>query len=209
MYAQVERAKKSNSRANASSVAQMKGGSERSFSFVDNRPETIIQRQLKAMADKNSAAAHIRRDRSLPNQCKNSPLQLQLINSTPVNIALEQQRIVQYHLLEAQGDQRAVTTIQSNQDAIADYRQARTLRVQVMQMHIPGTDPGDHPGAVAVLNNRITQRQFIIGQLLSKAQSKKDKKNNQKPPDPGKGGSGGTFGTGSQASWLPGNQPAW
>lgn len=53
MYAQVEKPKENKSRAVANLVAQKKSNVKQSFEFVDNRPETVAQRQLKEMV-KNS-----------------------------------------------------------------------------------------------------------------------------------------------------------
>lgn len=49
MYAQVEKPKENNSRANANAVAQKKNDGKQGFGFVDNRPEAITQRKLQSV----------------------------------------------------------------------------------------------------------------------------------------------------------------
>jgi hypothetical protein len=49
MYAQVEKPKKSKSRAVANSVAQKKSNVKQGFGFVDNRPESIAQRKMQSI----------------------------------------------------------------------------------------------------------------------------------------------------------------
>ena len=51
MYQQVEKRKENKSRAVANSVTQMKSNRNPSFAFVDNRPEAIVQREMKAPAN--------------------------------------------------------------------------------------------------------------------------------------------------------------
>lgn len=53
MYVQIEKPKENKRRAVANSVAQRKGFVEQNFGFVDNRPEAISQRKLKALSDIN------------------------------------------------------------------------------------------------------------------------------------------------------------
>ena len=53
MYERVEKPKENKSKAVANSLAQKKSGVKQGFGFVDNRPETVAQRQLKEMV-KNS-----------------------------------------------------------------------------------------------------------------------------------------------------------
>ena len=46
MYKQVEKPKENRSRVVANSVAQKKSRVKQGFAFVDNRPETVVQRKL-------------------------------------------------------------------------------------------------------------------------------------------------------------------
>lgn len=54
MYAQVEKSKENKSRAVANSVAQKKSNLKQSFGFVDNRPETSLQRKNRTIIDNSS-----------------------------------------------------------------------------------------------------------------------------------------------------------
>lgn len=51
MYEQVEKPKENKSRASANSVAQKKNSAKQNFGFVDNRPESVVQRKLQEIAD--------------------------------------------------------------------------------------------------------------------------------------------------------------
>lgn len=51
MYAQVEKSKENQSKAFANSVSQRKNGIKRHFKFVDNRPESAVQRKLQKIAN--------------------------------------------------------------------------------------------------------------------------------------------------------------
>jgi hypothetical protein len=56
MYEQVEKPKVNKSRAVANSVTQKKNSVKQGFSFVDNRPEAVVQRKLQEMANNNPRA---------------------------------------------------------------------------------------------------------------------------------------------------------
>lgn len=54
MYEQVEKTKEGKSRDVASSILKKKGGEKKGFSFVGNRPESIVQRKLQGLAKSNT-----------------------------------------------------------------------------------------------------------------------------------------------------------
>ena len=51
MYAQIEKTTENKRKSIANSVMPKESGGEHPFQFVDNRPEAVVQRKLKEMAD--------------------------------------------------------------------------------------------------------------------------------------------------------------
>ena len=59
MYAHVEKSKENKNRLVANSVAQKKSNGRQGFEFMDNRPESVAQRKLQAMANNYSTSQPI------------------------------------------------------------------------------------------------------------------------------------------------------
>ncbi|GAA80816.1 hypothetical protein [Pseudoalteromonas sp. BSi20495] len=74
MYAQLEKSKENKNRAIANSVAQKKSNGKQGFGFVDNRPQTIVQRKLQKMAINSQGALQVQNHKN-----RNSSQTLQLV----------------------------------------------------------------------------------------------------------------------------------
>ena len=59
MYAQKDKVKENKTREVANSVTQKKSTGSQGFSFVDNRPQTIVQRQLQSLLNHKTANGNL------------------------------------------------------------------------------------------------------------------------------------------------------
>jgi len=135
--------------------------------------------------------------------------EIQLVLINPNNSILNATLTQQYHDEENDGDACSVMSksIQVHQDAIDHFKKAKSLRKRAGKLH--HNDDEGHLLAIATLNDKIQRRKELIAELSPKPLASSPKIN----ADVGKGPSNWfghqPMGTGGQASWLQGNQPAW
>ncbi len=135
--------------------------------------------------------------------------EIQMVLIDPTQSGLNASLTKQYHDEEDNGDACSVVSksILVHQQAINHFKSAIKMRKRAGKLH--QDEDGGHILAISTLSDKIQKRKEFIAELTPKAAT-----SNPKVKSEGKKGPSNWFGqkpmgTGGQASWLPGNQPAW
>lgn len=135
--------------------------------------------------------------------------EIQLVLIDPNDSGLNASLTKQYHDAENDGDACSVSgkSIDVHEEAIEHYKRAKALRKRAGKLH--QDDDGGHLLAIDTLNVKIMKRRELISGLRPKAVSTSPKMKAEEKKGPSNWFGQKPMGTGGQASWLPGNQPAW
>lgn len=135
--------------------------------------------------------------------------EVQLVLIDPNNGGLNASLTKQYHEEEDAGDACSASSksIDVHEEAIEHYKRAKTLRKRAGKLHLD--DDGGHLLAIDTLNVKIQKRRELISGLRPKVTASSPKMKAEEKKGPSNWFGQKPIGTGGQASWLPGNQPAW
>ncbi len=142
----------------------------------------------------------------VPNSISSSiQLVLKNQNDKDLNASLTEE----YHKEENNGDECSPTSssIEVHKMAIEHYKKAKALRRRAGKLH--KDEDGGHLIAIQTLDDKIIRRKQLIADLSPKTTSDKPKTKTQEKKGKSNWFGHEPMGTGGQASWLPGNQPAW